>query len=83
MNAHTLPGYVLGLVKDNGHPLQLVNAFERPISAKNGLMDASIAALREHHAQLKTTWGIETAADAAIPDKTLNAFCGEILRHVS
>jgi CRISPR system Cascade subunit CasC len=82
MNAHTLPGYVLGLVKDKGHPLQLVNAFERPISSKNGLMDASIAALREHYAQLKTTWGIESVAETAIPDQTLNAFCGEILRHV-
>ena len=28
MNAHTFPGYVLGLVKDKGQPLQLVNAFK-------------------------------------------------------
>jgi CRISPR system Cascade subunit CasC len=83
MNAHTLPGYVLGLVKDRGQPLQLINAFEKPIAAKNGIMDASIVALREHHEQLKKTWGIALVAEAAIPDKTLNAFCGEILRHVS
>ena len=31
MNAHTLPGYVLGLVKDKGQPLQLINAFEKPV----------------------------------------------------
>jgi CRISPR-associated protein Cas7/Cse4/CasC subtype I-E len=31
MNAHTLPGYVLGLVKDQGQPVQLINAFEKPI----------------------------------------------------
>ncbi|MBZ5689952.1 MAG: type I-E CRISPR-associated protein Cas7/Cse4/CasC, partial [Acidobacteriia bacterium] len=32
MNAHTLPGYVLGLVKEKGQPLQLINAFEKPVS---------------------------------------------------
>ncbi len=82
MNAHTLPGYVLGLVKDKGQPLQLVNAFENPVRAKNGLMDASIAALKEHHEQLKKTWGIKLSAEVAIPDKPLDDFCEEILRHV-
>jgi CRISPR system Cascade subunit CasC len=57
MNAHTLPGYVLGLVKDKGQPLQMINAFETPVRSKNGLMVASIDALKEHHEQLKKTWG--------------------------
>jgi CRISPR system Cascade subunit CasC len=82
MNANTLPGYVLGLVKDTGQPLQLVNAFEKPVLSKNGLMDASIAALKEHHEQLKNTWGIKPPAEIAIPDKPLDQFCAEILRHV-
>jgi CRISPR system Cascade subunit CasC len=82
MNAHTLPGYVLGLVKDTGQPLQLVNAFEKPVSSKNGLVEASIAALKEHHEQLKSTWGIKPALETAIPDKPLDKFCAEILRHV-
>ena len=82
MNANTLPGYVLGLVKDKGQPLQLVNAFEKPVLSKNGLMDASIAALKEHHEQLKNTWGIKPSAEIAIPDKSLDQFCSEILRHV-
>jgi CRISPR system Cascade subunit CasC len=82
MNANTLPGYVLGLVKDKGQPLQLVNAFEKPVSCKSGLMDASIAALKEHHEQLKKTWGIKPSAEIAIPDKPLDEFCEEILRHV-
>jgi CRISPR system Cascade subunit CasC len=83
MNAHTLPSYVLGLVKDKGQPLQLINAFEKPIPPKSGLMDASIAALKEHHEQLKNTWGIRLLAELAIPDKTLHQFCTEILRHVN
>jgi CRISPR system Cascade subunit CasC len=82
MNAHTLPGYVLGLVKDQGQPLQLVNAFENPVRPKNGLMEASIAALKEHHKQLKETWGIKPPLEVAIPDKSLDQFCREILNHV-
>lgn len=83
MNAHTLPSFVLGLVKDKGQPLQLINAFEKPIPPKNGLMDASIAALKEHHDWLKATWGIRPLAEVAIPDKILDHFCMEILRHVN
>lgn len=82
MNANTLPGYVLGLVKDQGQPLQLINAFEKPVSGKNGLMETSIAALKEHHEQLKKTWGIKPSAEVAIPDKPLDEFCEEILHHV-
>ena len=82
MNAHTVPGYVLGLVKDKGQPLQLINAFEKPVSSKNGLMDASISALKKHHEDLKKTWGIEPAAEVAIPDKPLDEFCKEIVAHV-
>lgn len=83
MNANTLPSYVLGVVKDKGQPLQLINAFEKSISAKNGLMGVSTAALKEHHEQLKKTWGITPTAEAAIPDKTLDEFCREIMCHVS
>ena len=59
MNSNTLPGYVLGIRKEKGHPLQLVNAFERPVPAStDGFMEASIRELRAHHAALKATWGL-------------------------
>jgi len=82
MNANTLPGYVLGLVKDAGQPLQLVNAFENPVRPRNGIMEASIAALKEHHHRLKETWNIKPVLEVAIPDKPLDQFCKEILTHV-
>jgi CRISPR system Cascade subunit CasC len=85
MNAHTLPGHVLGLVKDSGQPLQLINAFEKPVapqSKNDGLMDASIAALREHHEQLKKTWGIAPKLELVIPATNLDTFCREIIAHV-
>ena len=82
MNANTLPAFVLGSVKEKGQPIQLINAFERPVWAKNGLVEKSIDALKEHHEGLKTTWGIETKAEVAIPEVTMSEFCAEILRHV-
>ena len=82
MNSNTLPGYVLGIVKDKGQPLQLVNAFEKPVASKNGLMDSSIAALKEHHEQLKKTWGIKPVLDRAVPDTEFDTFCEEIVAHV-
>jgi CRISPR system Cascade subunit CasC len=82
MNAHTLPGYVLGVVKEKGQPLQLVNAFENPIRPKNGLMEASIEALKSHHEHLKETWGIKPLVEVAVPDKPLDEFCEEILHYV-
>jgi CRISPR system Cascade subunit CasC len=89
MNACTLPAYVLGVVKDKGQPIQLVNAFEKPVWSKDGLATKSVEALRAHHEQLKQTWGIELArtadgkpAEFAIPDVTLDAFCKGLIAHV-
>jgi CRISPR system Cascade subunit CasC len=82
MNAHTLPGYVLGLVKNNGQPLQLINAFEKPVASKNGLMDESITRLKAHHEQLKQTWGIRPELETAIPDRPLDEFCSGVLQYV-
>ena len=82
MNASTLPGYVLGLVKDKGQPPQMVNAFETAVRPKNGLMDSSIAALKDHHEQLKKTWAITPTVEVAIPDRPLDEFCAELVSHV-
>jgi CRISPR system Cascade subunit CasC len=86
MNAHTLPGYVLGLVKDKGQPLQLVNAFEKPVvphSKNDGLMEASISALKKHHEDSKKTWGIKPVLEKAVPETELDTFCREIVAHVN
>jgi CRISPR system Cascade subunit CasC len=82
MNAHTLPGYVFGLVRENGQPIQLINAFERPVSSKNGLMEESITKLKQHHVQLKATWGLRSLLEVTIPDQSLAKFCEQILNHV-
>ncbi len=83
MNAHTLPGYVLGTYKSKGQPVQLVNAFESPVRAKGGLLDASVEALKNEHAKLKETWGLVCDTEVAIPDTNLNAFCEALKKHVA
>lgn len=82
MNAHTLPGFVLGLYKSAGQPVQLVNAFENPVRSNAGLLEVSIEALTSHHAKLKATWGIACDTEVAIPDLNLNAFCEALTQHV-
>ena len=82
MNANTLPCYVLGLVKDKGQPIQLINAFEEPVASKKGLAAVSIDALKAHHGQLKKTWDIKPTVEVAIPDIGLEAFCKEVVAHV-
>jgi CRISPR system Cascade subunit CasC len=82
MNANTLPGYVLGTYKAAGQPVQLVNAFEEPVRAKSGLLAESVAKLKAHHEQIKTTWDMPCDTEVTIPDVTLKAFCAALTQHV-
>ena len=81
MNAATLPSCVLGVLKEKGQPLQLVNAFEQPIDARCGAPAAALA-MKEHHMALKKTWGIVTVCEPEMPGKTLDEFCAELVKHV-
>ena len=82
MNAHTLPGRVLGTFKSAGQPVQLINAFETPVRPKSGLLEDSIKAMGDHHAKLKKTWGITCDAEIVLPDVNLKAFCEALTKHV-
>jgi len=82
MNAHTLPGYVLGTCKSAGQPVQLINAFEDPVRPKAGLLQQSREALEHHHAKLKETWDITCEDEQSMPDVNLNAFCQALKKHV-
>ncbi len=82
MNAHTLPGYVLGTFKSAGQPVQLINAFEEPVRPKSGLLAESIVQLKQHHEKLKKTWDITCKTEVAIPDVDINAFSKALTNHV-
>jgi CRISPR system Cascade subunit CasC len=59
MNSNTLPVYVLGVVRENGHPIQLVNAFESPVRPSiKGFAVESINRMNIEYSDIKKTWGI-------------------------
>lgn len=82
MNASTLPGYVLGVAKEKGQPLQLVNAFLKPSKAN---LDDACKAMKAHHANLKRVWGIQTKAESELSETgetTLENFTSSLITHV-
>lgn len=82
MNASVPPSYVLGIYKDAGQPVQLINAFESAVPG-TGLVEASRKALEAHHAALKTTWGITTVEEVTVPDAPLLTLIEKLTSHVS
>lgn len=60
MNAATLPGYVLGVVRGSGHPVQLINAFEKPVRVFGGksVFECSLDELKKER-KLNETWGLD------------------------
>ncbi|MDP2877587.1 MAG: type I-E CRISPR-associated protein Cas7/Cse4/CasC [Holophaga sp.] len=82
MNGSTLPIHVLGVVREKGHPVQLVNAFEAPMRSTNGYASKSVELLQAEYAKLKETWGLQAVFECAIPEVGLEKFLDGILAHV-
>ena len=82
MNGNTLPVYVLGVVREKGHPIQLANAFENPVRSTQGYAVKSIDLLKMEYTKLKDTWGIEAVFEKTIPDISMKAFVEGMVAHV-
>lgn len=82
MNGNTLPAYVLGVVREKGHPVQLVNAFENPVRSSQGYTAKSIELLKSEYKNLTNTWGISAVCERSIPEVGLNAFLEGMVAHV-
>lgn len=82
MNGNTRPVYVLGVVRELGHPIQLVNAFESPIRSNQGYAAKSVELLKGEYAKLKETWGLDATFEQAIPDVGLKPFVEGMVTHV-
>lgn len=82
MNGNTLPVYVLGIVREKGHPIQLINAFEKPVKPKQGYVEESIKLLKDEYGKLKTTWGLDAVFEKVIPDVGIKAFLKGMVEHV-
>ncbi len=70
MNGNTMPAYVFGVVREKGHPVQLINAFESPVRPSNkGFTTESIKRMNEEFLDLEDTWGIDSVfAKAVVKD---------------
>jgi len=84
MNSNTLPGFVLGIVRENGHPIQLVNAFENPVrrSGGKGLFEISRERLLEEYENLKKSWDLDEASRVEMPRDGLKQFIEGVVNHV-
>ena len=72
MNGNTLPVYVLGVVREKGHPVQLVNAFESSIRPSiKGFAVESIKGMNQEYADLQKTWGIQSVYAKAVTKGSL------------
>jgi len=82
MNGNALPVHVLGVVREKGHPIQLVNAFETPIRSSQGYAAKSVELLKLEYAKLATTWDVEAVFEKSIPDVGIKAFVDGMVAHV-
>ena len=82
MHAATLPSFALAVVREKGHPVQLVNAFEEPVWTRGGLAVASRKKLEEEYEHLKKTWGFDALAECRMPDIPLAQLLDEVVQHV-
>lgn len=82
MNGNTTPSYVLGVVREKGHPVQLINAFETPLRSAQGYTGKSVELLKEEYEKLAKTWGIEALYKEAIPDKSMKEFIDGMVQYV-
>lgn len=72
MNGNTLPVYVLGVVREKGHPIQLVNAFENPVRpSMKGFAVESINRMDIEYSDIGKTWGIHAAFAKAVVKRSL------------
>lgn len=82
MNGNTMPLHVLGVVREKGHPVQLINAFENPIRSSIGYGARSVELLKEEYAKLKDTWGVEAVYAKSIPEIGMKEFLDGVVAHV-
>lgn len=88
MNANVPPHFILGIVREEGQPLQLVNAFEVPITRdiNNSLLNGSVKKLCKYYEDLKTAWNLQDSViifdpftdNSSHPQLSLDEFCEKL-----
>lgn len=82
MNADTLPHEVLGIRKEKGQPLQLINAFEEPVASQGkGYGKASLEKMQSHLEDIEKVWGAQGEKHYLTQTEGgLNAFIDALLK---
>lgn len=72
--AHSLPALVLVILREQGQPVSLANAFEQPVSpsANRSLTAAATDALSLHYTQLKAMYSLNGQAMCVLLGSTTN-----------
>lgn len=82
MNGNTLPNYVFGVVREKGHPIQLVNAFENPLRSTQGYTAKAVELLKNEYQKLKDAWDVQAVFADAIPEIGIKDFIDGMVEHV-
>lgn len=83
MHGNTLPKYAVAIVREQGHPVQFVNAFEDPIRDA-GLYAKSQTALLEEEREMNRLWSLDKhqIERVAMPDVGVDELLSRITTHV-
>ena len=83
MNAATLPFEVLGIYKEKGQPLQLINAFEKPVTSQaQGFSSVSVEAMKSQLELLKRVWSLEHREELWLSEIGIQTFTSTLTQYV-
>ena len=74
---------MLCIIREKGHPVQLVNAFEEPVISKNGIVAKSVDKLKNEYKSMKDKWALPAVAEIEMPEKGIAELLAEVEKHVN
>jgi CRISPR system Cascade subunit CasC len=83
MCADTRPGFVRAVIREDGNPMVLSNAFLNPIKPEHdkSILESARDAMVKHFEEEERTWCFNNK-HVDLPECNLDDFCTEILKHV-
>jgi CRISPR system Cascade subunit CasC len=83
MNGATLPRYVVAIVREKGHPVQFVNAFENPVYG-TGVYEESYRRLLAEEKDMNRLWGLDKhqVERVVMPEVGIDELLDRVTSHV-
>lgn len=82
-NGDVRPKHVLCVIREKGHPVQLVNAFEEPIFSKKGIVNDAIQKLNDEYKCLTGKWEVSASAEIRLPERKMSELLAEVEKYVN